>query len=68
MPATAARSSCSRRLDLFDVLVLNDIGYVQAAEEVEVLFTLMAERYERRSMLIASNLAFSEWDRIFQNR
>lgn len=57
-----------RKLDLFDVLVLDDIGYVQQApEEVEVLFTLMAERYERRSMLITSNLVFSEWDRIFKN-
>jgi DNA replication protein DnaC len=57
-----------RRLDLFDVLCLDDIGYVQQSpEEVEVLFTLMAERYERRSMLITSNLVFSEWDRIFKN-
>jgi DNA replication protein DnaC len=57
-----------RRLDLFDLLILDDIGYVQQApEEVEVLFTLMAERYERRSMLITSNLVFSEWDRIFKN-
>ena len=57
-----------KRLDLFDALVLDDIGYVQQApEEVEVLFTLMAERYERRSMLITSNLVFSEWDRIFKN-
>jgi DNA replication protein DnaC len=57
-----------RRLDLFDVLILDDIGYVQQApEEVEVLFTLMAERYERRSMVITSNLVFSEWDRIFKN-
>jgi DNA replication protein DnaC len=57
-----------RRLDLFDVLVLDDIGYVQQTpEEVEVLFTLMAERYERRSILITSNLVFSEWDRIFKN-
>jgi len=57
-----------RKLDLFDVLVLDDIGYVQQSpEEVEVLFTLMAERYERRSMLITSNLVFSEWDRIFRN-
>jgi DNA replication protein DnaC len=47
---------------------LDDIGYVQqSAEEVEVLFTLMAERYERRSLLITSNLTFSEWDRIFKN-
>jgi DNA replication protein DnaC len=32
-----------------------------------VLFTLMAERYERRSMLITTNLVFSEWDQIFKN-
>jgi DNA replication protein DnaC len=57
-----------RKLDLFDVVVLDDIGYVQQApEEVEVLFTLMAERYERRSMLITSNLVFSQWDQIFKN-
>jgi DNA replication protein DnaC len=57
-----------RRLDVFELLILDDIGYVQQApEEVEVLFTLMAERYERRSMLITSNLVFSEWEKIFKN-
>lgn len=57
-----------RRLDKFDLLILDDIGYVQQSEdEIEVLFTLMAERYERRSMLITSNLVFSEWNRIFRN-
>lgn len=57
-----------RKLDAFELLILDDIGYVrQDAEEIEVLFTLMAERYERRSMLITSNLVFSEWDRIFKN-
>lgn len=57
-----------RRLDAFDLLILDDIGYVQqSAEEIEVLFTLMAERYERRSMLITSNLVFSAWDQIFKN-
>lgn len=57
-----------RKLDRFELLILDDIGYVQQdAEQVEVLFTLMAERYERRSMLITSNLVFSEWDRIFKN-
>ena len=38
----------------------------ETAEEAEVLFTLMAERYERRSLIITSNLVFSEWDRIFK--
>jgi len=57
-----------RKLDKFDVLILDDIGYVQqAADEIEVLFTLLAERYERRSVIITSNLVFSQWDRIFQN-
>jgi len=57
-----------RKLDLFEVLLLDDIGYVQQnAEEVEVLFTLMAERYERRSMIITSNLLFSQWGQIFKN-
>lgn len=57
-----------RRLDLFELVVLDDLGYVaQSPDEAEILFTLMAERYERRSMLITSNLVFSEWDRIFKN-
>ena len=57
-----------RRLDRFAVVVLDDIGYVQQSrEEMEVLFTFLAERYERRSVIITSNLLFSEWDRIFQN-
>ena len=57
-----------RKLDAFELLVLDDLGYVrQSAEEAEVLFTLLAERYERRSLLITSNLVFSDWDRIFKN-
>ena len=47
---------------------LDDLGYLpQGAEESEVLFTLIAERYERRSLGITSNLVFSEWERIFAN-
>ena len=50
---------------LFDVVVLDDIGYVQQSrEEMEVLFTFLSERHERRSLMITSNLVFSEWDRI----
>jgi DNA replication protein DnaC len=57
-----------RRLDQFDALVLDDLGYLkQRAEEAEVLFTLIAERYERRSLLVTSNLVFSQWDQIFHN-
>ncbi|MBI5516892.1 MAG: ATP-binding protein [Deltaproteobacteria bacterium] len=57
-----------RRYDAFDALILDDIGYIQQSpDEAEVLFTLMAERYERRSLLISSNLVFSEWERIFKS-
>jgi DNA replication protein DnaC len=57
-----------RHLDEFEVLILDDLGYVQQnADEAEVLFTMMAERYERRSIVITSNLVFSEWERIFKN-
>ncbi len=56
------------RLDRFDVVILDDIGYVQQSrEEMEVLFTFLSERYERRSVIITSNLVFSEWDRIFKD-
>jgi len=57
-----------RKLDRFELLILDDIGYTrQSAEDAEVLFTLMAERYERRSLMITSNLMFSKWDRIFKH-
>lgn len=57
-----------RRLDKFDAIILDDIGYIQQdRDEMEVLFTFFAERYERRSILISSNLVFSKWDRIFKD-
>ena len=57
-----------RKLDLFDVILLDDIGYVQQdREEMEVLFTFFSERYERKSVMITSNLVFSEWDKIFKD-
>ena len=55
-------------LDGFDAVICDDIGYVQQnREEMEVLFTFLAERYERRTVIITSNLVFSEWDRIFKD-
>lgn len=57
-----------RRFDVFDLVVLDDLGYVQQSpEEAEVLFTLLAERYERKSIALTSNLVFSQWERIFKN-
>ena len=63
-----ALESLLKKLDRFEIVILDDIGYVQqSAEEMEVLFTFLAERYERRSLIITSNLVFSQWDKIFKN-
>ena len=57
-----------KRLDHWEALILDDLGYVQQSrEEMEVLFTLLAERYERGSVLLTSNLAFSKWEQIFKD-
>lgn len=57
-----------KRLDKFDAVILDDLGYVQQdRSEMEVLFTFLAERYERKSVIITSNLVFSQWDRIFKD-
>src|SRR6266481_1151385 len=56
------------KLDKFACVILDDIGYVQhARDEMEVLFTFLAERYERKSVMISTNLVFSEWQRIFKD-
>lgn len=57
-----------RKLSRLDVLIIDDFGYVQQErEEMEVLFTLMSYRYERGSIMIASNLPFSKWEVIFKD-
>jgi DNA replication protein DnaC len=61
-------SKVIRKLGQFEALVIDDLGYVQQSrEEMEVLFTLLAERYERGSVLISSNLPFSKWEVIFKD-
>ncbi len=57
-----------KTLARYDVLIIDDIGYVQQDQkEMEVLFTLLAERYERGSVIITSNLPFSKWNNIFKD-
>ena len=52
----------------FDALVIDDLGYVQhSRDEMEVLFNLLAHRYERGSVMITSNLPFSRWEEIFKD-
>jgi len=57
-----------KKLGRYDGLIIDDLGYVQQSrEEMEVLFTLLADCYERRSVMITSNLAFSQWEQIFKD-
>lgn len=57
-----------RRLRKYEGVIIDDIGYVQHnRDEMEVLFALLADRYERGSVLLTSNLPFSQWERIFQD-
>jgi DNA replication protein DnaC len=57
-----------KKLAKYDALILDDIGYVkQDREEMEVLFTLLAQRYERGSVMLTSNLPFSKWESIFKD-
>jgi DNA replication protein DnaC len=57
-----------KKISRYEVLILDDIGYVQySREEMEVLFSLLAERYERGSVMLTSNLPFSKWESIFKD-
>jgi len=57
-----------KKLSNYDALIIDDIGYVQQSrEEMEVLFTLLANKYERGSVMLTSNLQFSEWEKIFKD-
>ena len=57
-----------KRLGRFEGLIIDDLGYIQQSrEDMEVVFTLLAERYERGSVLLTSNLPFSKWEGIFKD-
>lgn len=57
-----------KKLSRYDAVIIDDIGYVQQSrEEMEVLFTFLADRYERKSIMVTSNLPFSKWEQIFKD-
>ncbi len=68
MPSGTCVERAIKRLSKLEALIIDDLGYVQQSrEEMEVLFTLLAERYERGSVLVSSNLPFSKWEQIFKD-
>jgi DNA replication protein DnaC len=57
-----------KKLDKFEALIIDDISYIpHSREETDVLFVLLAARYEMRSIVVTSNLVFSQWDAIFKD-
>jgi DNA replication protein DnaC len=57
-----------KKLAGYDALLIDDIGYIQQSrDEMEVLFTLLADRYEQASVMLTSNLPFSQWEKIFKD-
>ena len=55
------------QLERTDLLICDELGYCRMSRGgVELLFRVFADRYERASMLVTSNLPFSEWNQIFQ--
>ncbi len=56
------------KLQRYDAICLDELGYTQqSSEEGDVLFQFLAERYEQKTVVITSNLVFSQWDKIFHN-
>ncbi|UZD12011.1 IS21-like element helper ATPase IstB [Virgibacillus natechei] len=54
------------RFNKVDMVILDEMGYVPFSKEgAELLFQLISDWYERSSLVITSNLEFSQWNRIF---
>lgn len=65
---TLSLASLLKRLDHFDLLAIDELGYLpQNQEGADLFFQLISQRYERKSILITTNLTYSEWDKIFLN-
>jgi DNA replication protein DnaC len=57
-----------RKLDRYDLIAIDELGYSpQKQDGADLFFKLISHRYERRSIMITTNLTYSEWDKVFLN-
>lgn len=57
-----------KRLDMFELIACDELGYIpQSKEGADLFFQFISQRYERKSLLITTNLTYSEWDKVFLN-
>ena len=62
-------ATLTAKLDRFDLIILDDLSYARRDQaETSVLFELIAERYERKSLAITANAPFSAWDEVFPDK
>jgi DNA replication protein DnaC len=55
-----------KRYSRYDLLILDELGYIPFSKEgAELLFQVLAERYEKGSVMITSNLGFADWTQVF---
>lgn len=58
-----------KKLDRYDLITLDELGYTpQSQEGANLFFQMISERYERKSIMITTNLTYSEWDKVFLNK
>jgi DNA replication protein DnaC len=58
-----------KKMQSYDLTILDELGYVPFEQTAtNLLFQFLAEQYEKRSLLITTNLAFSQWDQIFKEK
>ena len=51
-----------------DLLIIDDLGYLKMDKEKEsIFFQLIRQRYEKKSLIITTNLPFNRWDEVFTN-
>lgn len=57
-----------KKLTAYDLVIIDELGYIPfKREEADLLFQFISDRYEKKSILITTNLSFSEWDKVFQD-